>query len=176
MSRAQACGIVTGNFRNKSSGVPGGHAVIHVANGGILEASWANGKAYCYRARLTRAEAEYIQGSAQEIKTVATYGAARAIFKSWSGSSKFASGALERLKKYHTRMSNHQGVPKNMYCSELVVVAYELALHINQQHAAWIDLDGKHTLPSTLKGWMTARRGMDLRRRVNDANLDLVPA
>jgi hypothetical protein len=51
-------------------------------------------------------------------------------------------------------MQSHQGVLKNVYCSELVVVAYQLGLHLNQAHAAWIDLDGKHTLPSTLKSWM----------------------
>lgn len=168
MARAQACdiiidmkptfghcGIVTGLFGGKGTAMPSGLEVLHATSRGIVEGMWGNGRAYCYRSNhLTRQEGASIQNVAMEIKAAAEYGAARAIFKSWSGSSSFGKGALERLTKYRTRMQNHQGVLKNVYCSELVVVAYQLGLQIDRTHRAWIDLDGKHTLPSTLKTWL----------------------
>jgi hypothetical protein len=150
------CGIVTGVFTTKSAAVPTGLEVIHATSVGIIEGLWENGRAFCFRANgLTRAQASDIQSTAREIKAAASYGASRAIFKSWSGSSSFGKGALTRLQKYQTRMQNHQGVLKNVYCSELVVVAYQLGLHLDQTNGAWIGLDGKHTLPSTLKTWLT---------------------
>jgi len=157
------CGIVTGNWSPRTASaeagtMPPGQEVIHATKDGIVENSWGNGRAFCYRSNtLARRDAEDIQKAAQEIKGAAEYGACRAIFKSWSGTSAFGKGALARLQKYQTRMQNHQGVLKNVYCSELVVVAYQLGLHLNQQHAAWINLDGKHTLPNTLKTWLDNR-------------------
>ncbi len=174
------CGIVTGNFGSttdagRAGTVPPGHEVIHAVKTGVVEGSWQNGRAFCFRSNtLTRAKAETIQKAAGEIKEAAQYGAGRAIFKSWSGSSSFGKGALERLKKYQTRMENHQGVLKNVYCSELVVVAYQLGLALNQQDTSWIPLDGKHTLPSTLKTWLTGHAASwTLVGMVTDSTLEL---
>ncbi len=75
------------------------------------------------RNNLTKTEANAIQKIAEQIMESAEYGASRAFFKSWSGSSSFGSGARERLLKYRTRLNNHQGVVKNVYCSELVILA-----------------------------------------------------
>jgi hypothetical protein len=172
------CGIVTGVFTTKSAAVPTGLEVIHATSVGIVEGMWENGRAFCFRANsLTRAQASDIQSTAREIKGAASYGASRAIFKSWSGSSSFGSGALTRLQKYQTRMQNHQGVLKNVYCSELVVVAYQLGLHLDQTNAAWIALDGKHTLPSTLKTWLTRHAAAwTCVGVVRDNSLELSPA
>jgi len=152
------CGIVTGNFFGKSNQIPGGSQVLHATRDGVFEGQWSLGKAHCFRANnLNRTEAINIQKVAIEIKYSAEYGVARSIFKSWSGSSAFGSGSLQRLSKYRTRMQEDQGVLKNVYCSELVVLCYQLGLDIQQDHANWIDLDGKHTLPSTLKSWLERR-------------------
>lgn len=149
------CGIVAGTFFGKTSGVPMGSDVIHATSNGVIQGMWGNGRAWCYRANtLTRATAQSIQRVAEEIKGGAEYGCCRAVFKSWSGSSSFGSGALGRLKKYRERMQSDQGVLKNVYCSELVVVAYQLGVDIDRKAAAWIDLDGKHSLPSTLKAYL----------------------
>lgn len=172
------CGLVTGNFVNKAATMPTGQQVLHAVSEGVIEGGWGNGRAFCFRsAALTRVEAERIQNVANEIKGAAQYGAARAIFKSWTGSSKFGSGAFERLYKYRTNMQNSQGVLKNVYCSELVVVAYQLGLQINRQNTSWIDLDGKHTLPSTLKTWLTGRPiNWTCMGVVTDDTLELSPA
>ena len=152
------CGLVTGNWRNPNvtAGLPTGQEVVEATNAGIVEGSWTSGRAFCFRANtLNRTDAEAVQRVALEIKGAAQYGATRAVFKSWSGTSSFGTGALGRLRKYQTRTGTHQGVPKNVYCSELVVLAYQLGLAVDQQHAAWIALDGNHTLPSTLTTWLT---------------------
>lgn len=169
------CGIVTGNFNIQSNTTPNGMEVIHATKVGILETAWENGKAYCFRAvNLSRTEAQKIQHVSNEIKGAAEYGASRAIFKSWAGSSSFDSSALARLEKYQTRMTSHQGVLKNVYCSELVVISYQLGLDINRSHLSWIDLDGKHTLPSTLKSWLEkSPTRWQFQGYVNDATLAL---
>lgn len=169
MARAQACdiiidskptfghcGIVTGIFAGKAATVPAGHEVLHATNSGVIEGPWGNGRAWVYRAStLSRTQAEKIQNCAHEIKGGASYGVGRAVFKSWSGSSKFGADAFTRLMKYRERMTvGNDSVLKNVYCSELVVVAYQLGTGIDKASSAWIDLDGKHTLPSTLKTWL----------------------
>jgi hypothetical protein len=135
--------------------VPDGKKVVHATSRGVREDDWGNGAAFCFRAKnLSEKESRKIEWVAQEITNAAEYGIARAVFKSWSGSSSFGSGALKRLEKYRTRMTNNQGTLTNVYCSELVVVAFQLGLDINTSHPSWIALDGKHTLPKTLKTWL----------------------
>lgn len=172
------CGIVTGNFAITSNSVPPGQEVLHATKKGVFEGAWEYGRAFCFRANtLSRADGALVQNAAKEIKDGAAYGASRAIFKSWSGGNVFGSGSFERLHKYRTRMQNHQGVLKNVYCSELVVVAYQLGLQINQQHTAWIALDGKHTLPSALKTWLGGQAtNWTLMGVVTHATLNLSPA
>ena len=171
------CGLVVGNFNNKGQTniMPRGQEVVHATNAGIVWGLWGNGRALCFRhPALTRVEAAAIQNVAVEIRDAASYGAARAIFKSWSGTSGFGSGAFERLNKYRTRMQNHQGVLKNVYCSELVVVAYQLGLGIDRNHAAWIELDGKHTLPRTLR-WRRRRFSSRVLVRIRALAISVLP-
>lgn len=59
-------------------------------------------------------------------------------------------GARERRLKYRTRLNYHQGVVKNVYCSELVILSYQLGLG-DENHALFIKKDSKHTLPKTLR-------------------------
>lgn len=149
------CGIVTGSFNGSPLGIPKGSMVIHATIKGVIEDMWRNGKAFCYRAKnLNRQESLKIQRTAERIKAGADYSIYRAVFKSWAGSSAFEEGALDRLKKYRDRLPTDQTIIKNVYCSELVIVAYQLGLNIDQSNRSWIDLDGKHSLPSTLKSWL----------------------
>ena len=53
------CGIVTGNFNVRSNVIPNGSDVIHATRKGVVETTWENGKANCFRAmNLSRAEAQ----------------------------------------------------------------------------------------------------------------------
>ncbi|WP_376092284.1 hypothetical protein ACE7GA_23355 [Roseomonas sp. CCTCC AB2023176] len=164
------CAIVTGNWNMKlsasvgSTGVPGGLGVIHATSGGVIAGDWSNGRAYCFRARrISSEELKVIQEVAEAIQTgggggapSTEYGACRAIFKSWSAPGKFGTGARARLDKYRERLGKDRQVLKNVFCSELVIVAYQLGLKVNEAHEGWIPLDGKHTLPGTLKRWFDA--------------------
>jgi len=61
------------------------------------------------------------------------------------GSCKFGTGAEARLIKYRAR----QGMaPKNVICSEMCVLAYQLAMR--ETDAGFPKLDAKHTLPKDL--------------------------
>ena len=42
---------------------------------------------------------------------------------------------------------------KNVYCSELVILSYQLGLG-DENHALFIKKDGKHTLPKTLRDYL----------------------
>jgi hypothetical protein len=151
------CAIVTGYSLPRTSGPPYGSRVTHATTRGVRSESWEYGEAYCFRSKnLTKAEAEKISNVAQEIFAHSNYGTARAVFKSWAGSSTFGSSAMKRLEKYRSRMTTDQteATIKNVYCSELVVVAYQIGLDLDTSNQSWIDLDGKHTLPSTLKTWL----------------------
>ncbi|MFT8244427.1 hypothetical protein [Roseomonas sp. BN140053] len=70
------------------------------------------------------------------------------------GSSHFGTGAQGRLHKYAGRPDMK---PKNVICSELCVLAYQLCLREND--AAFPRLDAKHTTPSVLFRYMTQGPG-----------------
>lgn len=70
-----------------------------------------------------------------------TFRALGAVF----GSCKFGLGAQARLLKYRSRANL---APKNVICSEMCVLAYQLSMQEND--ACFIRLDAKHTLPSDL--------------------------
>lgn len=61
------------------------------------------------------------------------------------GSCKFGTGAQARLMKYRSRPNL---TPKNVICSEMCVLAYQLSMKENDP--GFIKLDAKHTLPSDL--------------------------
>ena len=102
---------------------------------------------------LTGPEATRITEIAMEIHNSATYGLMRAGLKSTFGSNSAGGGLQKRLDKYRERLQNHQGVVKHVYCSELVILTYQLAWPDNT-HRLFIELDGKHTWPSTLRRYL----------------------
>lgn len=61
------------------------------------------------------------------------------------GSSKFGTGAQARLMKYRSRDGF---TPKNVICSEMCVLAYQLAMR--EGSVGFPKLDAKHTLPTDL--------------------------
>ena len=69
----------------------------------------------------------------------------------------------QRLAKYRERLRNAQGVVKNVYCSELVILSYQLACikgdTIDEANRMFIRLDGKHTWPSTLRRYLKSHIG-----------------
>lgn len=77
------------------------------------------------------------------------------VFGAVFGSSHFGTGARARLLKYSTRMreagSSVIGAPKNVICSEMCILAYQLVM--SERRAGFIMLDAKHSLPSTLMSY-----------------------
>ena len=63
------------------------------------------------------------------------------------GMSAFGPGARARLAKYRKRENI---APKNTICSEMVILAYQLIVGIEEECYGFINLDAKHTLPATL--------------------------
>ncbi len=61
------------------------------------------------------------------------------------GSSNFGIGAQARLLKYRSRNGM---TPKNVICSEMCILAYQLSMQ--ETDAGFIKLDAKHSIPSTL--------------------------
>ena len=61
------------------------------------------------------------------------------------GSSNFGRGAHARLLKYQSRVGQ---APKNVICSEMVILAFQLSML--ETDADFIPMDAKHSLPSTL--------------------------
>ncbi|MBP2300482.1 hypothetical protein [Azospirillum picis] len=159
-------GLAIGNWQgNRSASSTATHcacmAIVHATNSGVILDGWGQ-KAVVFRPlQLSVTEVLAVSKIAEEIRNGAQYGAARAVFKSWTGSSSYGKGARERLDKYRSRLRmNDTGgtalsIVKNVFCSELVILAYQLAL--NEDHAQFIRLDGMHSLPSTLKTYLTGR-------------------
>ena len=76
---------------------------------------------------------------------------------SWLASSGFGSGAQGRLQKYLGRIGSGQPLDIAVYCSEFVVLGYQLAAKGDSHAAFFIDLDAKHTLPKDLRNWLLHR-------------------
>lgn len=134
------------------------NAVAHAVMGGGIEITYGwHQRSKIYRPRqLDLAFQERIYSVAKEMQAGARYGMARAVLKSWSRSSKFSTKASDRLAKYRDRMANHQGniaIVKNVYCSEFVVLCYQLAC-ANEDDPRFINKNAKHTLPLQLKAWL----------------------
>ncbi len=140
------CGIVVKN-----------QDIIHATNKGIVSTDvdiWGQ-EADLFRPAvdLSDEDAAAIDGIANEIRDSASYGLGRAVFKSTFSLGYAGSGLQKRLSKYRERLQNHQGVVKNVYCSELVILCYQLFRN-NDDHPLFIKLDGKHTWPSTLRRYL----------------------
>lgn len=144
-----------------------GLGVIHATSKGIVEhdiSEWGSA-ADMFRLRTppTTAEAGRVTNIAQEIMKSAVYGMARAAFKSTFSTHTAGSGLQQRLAKYRERLRDNQGVVKNVYCSELVILSYQLACingdKIDETNRLFIKLDGKHTWPSTLRRYLRAHIG-----------------
>ena len=67
------------------------------------------------------------------------------------GTSSFGSGARARLSKYQGRSNL---APKNMTCSELPILAYQLTVGVEEEARGFIKLDAKHTTPWTLASYL----------------------
>lgn len=145
---------------NEGSGSPAeGLEVLHAGGGaGVYRSTWNDGEALVFRhLPLTGAEAAEIVHVGTRMTSGTKYGVERALFKSWTGSSKFGPKAQERLSTYHLRLNTNglnNTIVTNLFCSEFVVLAIQLGLNLNRQHRAWLDLDGQHTLPVTLKTYL----------------------
>lgn len=166
------CGIVAGTNRvNTVKGYVNRPEVIyHATRRGILhdEASmWAGiaGPSSVFRLRALRNLSQgskpagaVIAEKAIALSTRCVYGKGRAFFKSWTGTSSYGDGARGRVAKYLQRLGNGNGCfVTTLYCSEYVVLSYQLAAKGDEGAAYFIDLDGKHTLPKDLRNWLLSR-------------------
>jgi hypothetical protein len=154
------CGVVVENFD-----------VIHATNKGIKQDDidmWGN-EADMFRARpaLSKAEADAVVKIATQIMASAEYGLARAAFQSTFGSHSAGDGLMSRLEKYRKRLASqeHQGLVKNVYCSDLVIMTYQLACItgdiVDANNRLFIKLDGKHCWPSTLRSYLKSNRNWE---------------
>jgi hypothetical protein len=155
--------INTSTFQPAHCGiVVNGGTVVHATNKGIRDDpySYWGTQSDIFRPApaLTEAQQKKVVKIAFEIKGSAEYGLSRAAFKSTFSSGSMGEGAATRLEKYRQRLQNHQGVIKNVYCSELVILCYQLAwitgTAINTADPHFIPLDGCHTWPSTLRRFL----------------------
>lgn len=95
---------------------------------------------------------------AQDIRIYAQYGVYRAI-RLFFGSSAFGSDARARLAKYKARREG--GFAQNKFvttvtCSEAVILCYQLSF-AERDEPFFIKLDAAHTMPGTLRGWLSTR-------------------
>jgi hypothetical protein len=101
--------------------------------------------------------AKVIADAASKLAARCHYSPGRAIFKSWTGTSDYGSSAKGRVKKYLDRLGSDGAFTIAVYCSEFVVLSYQLAAKGDDQAGFFIDLDGKHTLPKDLRNWLLQR-------------------
>ncbi|CAO3415764.1 hypothetical protein [Azospirillum endophyticum] len=130
---------------------------------GIKKGELTNmGRGRLFRSRtMTDPQAEALQATALRLQLASSsYGTARAVF-AWAGSTSFGTGAFGRLQKYKERLSHteHQGVVKNVFCSEFVILCYQLAFmddaqKTRQTNPLFINLDAKHSYPKHLREYL----------------------
>lgn len=138
---------------------PKGVEVLHAGGGkggGVYRSQWTGGVAPVYRhLPLTAGESQSIVDNGDFMTMNTSYGTERALFKSWTGSSSYGRKAQSRLEKYAERIKNGKmTIVRNLFCSEFVVLSIQLGLNLDRTHGAWLDLDGQHTLPVTLKNYL----------------------
>ncbi len=165
------CGIVAGTTSvNAASGrVDRANIVYHATSRGILNddaSTWTGSKdgVGVFRLRGLRnltvggkPAAAVIADAAVKLSARCHYSPGRAILKSWIGTSDYGSSAKGRVKKYLDRLGAGGTFTIAVYCSEFVVLSYQLAAKGDDNAAFFIELDGKHTLPKDLRNWLLQR-------------------
>jgi hypothetical protein len=134
--------------------------IYHATMGGILEdpvGQWISGRGASDVFRLTSMPAgggEKIGAIAKELRKRCEYGKFRAWFESWTGTSAFGPAAKGRLYEYQAKLKMGNGpFITDVYCSEYVILCYQLAADGNSGSPLFIALDGKHSLPKDLRSW-----------------------
>ena len=157
------CGLVAGNIEfgpvHNRTERPG--KVCHATTGGILyqdAAKWLQdrGSTEVFRmAHLPEGVGAKISEIALKLQARCKYGVGRAWVKSWTGTSDFGVNAKARVYKYLARLGMGGGTfITDVYCSELVILSYQLAANGNESAPSFINLDGKHSLPKDLRAWL----------------------
>jgi len=165
------CGMVGGTTSvNTARGrVDRADMIYHATSKGIKlddASGWANmaGGVGVFRKRglsaLTvggKPATRVIADAAAKLAARCHYSPGRAIFKSWTGTSDYGSSAKGRVKKYLERLGSDGPFTIAVYCSEFVVLSYQLAAKGDDHASFFIELDGKHTLPKDLRNWLIQR-------------------
>lgn len=141
-----------------ASGFMGGQKWTGIKKGELSDV--ANGRLFRSR-NISDAKAQAVQETALRLYAASSsYGTSRAIF-AWAGTTTFGDGAFTRLQKYKERLSHteHQGVVKNIFCSEFVILCYQLTFlddskATKQVDANFIKLDAKHSYPKHLREYL----------------------
>lgn len=164
------CGIVAGTTSiNAASGrVDRPNIVYHAtASKGVTQDEigvWDRGATGVFRCKSLRfitqggvTAEKKIAAAAVALASRCSYGKGRAFFKSWTGTSDYGSSAKGRVAKYLQRLGADGPFVTTLYCSEYVVLAYQIAAKGDETVPYFIDLDGKHTLPKDLRNWILQR-------------------
>jgi hypothetical protein len=162
------CGIVAGTTSvNTGAGRKDrADVVYHATSKGIKHddaSGWTDGVGVFRKRGLknltvgTKAAPALIADAAQALAERCHYSPGRAIFKSWTGTSSYGSSAKGRVKKYLERLGAGGPFTIAVYCSEFVVLSYQLAAKGDDNASFFIELDGKHTLPKDLRNWLLQR-------------------
>lgn len=163
------CGIVadTTSVNTAAGRVDRADRIYHATSRGIKlddAIGWAGTNVGVYRMRGLRnltvggkSAQSLIAAAASALAARCHYSPGRAIFKSWTGTSDYGSSAKGRVKKYLARLGAEGPFTIAVYCSEFVVLSYQLAAKGNEDAAFFIELDGKHTLPKDLRNWLLQR-------------------
>lgn len=162
------CGIVAGTTSvNTAKGrVERADMIYHATSKGIKlddASGWIGIKGGVQVFRMRGLNQWHVKGTtapkiiadvAEKLAARCHYSPGRAIFKSWTGTSDYGSGASGRVKKYLARLGADGAFTIAVYCSEFVILCYQLAAKGDEGAPFFIPLDGKHTLPKDLRNWL----------------------
>jgi hypothetical protein len=167
------CGIVAGTRRQRRGAdyedVPYPDIIFHATGGGMKTdeiSQWlaTRGKTGIFRLKSMRnvtiggkPARKQIADTAVKLSERCFYSKPRAYFLSWTGTCDFGSGAKGRLAKYTERLGNGQRNMIPVYCSEYVILSYQMAANGDESAPFFIELDGKHCLPKDLRNWILSR-------------------
>lgn len=166
------CGMIAGTTRvNSAEGRVDRPSVVYHATSsrGVAQddaGTWAGvyGRTGVFRCKSLRfitqgrlSAEKTIADAAVALSTRCAYGKGRAVLKSWTGTCSYGSSARGRVAKYLQRLGADGAFVTTLYCSEYVVLAYQLAARGDETRGYFIDLDGKHTLPKDLRNWLLQR-------------------
>ena len=157
------CGIVGGTYKTAAGNERVG--MIYHATGGGMKAftppEWTSKYKESGVFRLTNPPADGLQAvgaAAIKLKSRCTYGVGRAFFESWTGTSTFGPSAKGRLLDAQARLGFGEGkFLIEVFCSEFVILAYQIGAKGDENSPLFINLDGKHALPKDLRNWILQR-------------------